>query len=311
MILKTFSAVHSLNMEMTEFGASDRRHSPALQWLPALLPVITCAFAARALPPWLYMWLLAAAMFAGAKWVVLAAPSSPRAMPLPALLAWAFAWPGLNLNQFLHGPAAKVSRREWLAAAGKTAFGASIIWGGLRLLPSAPPLLVGWVGMIGIAFLLHFGVFHLLANLWRSVGFGATPMMANPIGATSLASFWGHRWNRAFSDLMGPHVFRPLARRFGATAAIAAVFLVSGILHEMVISVPARGGFGGPTFYFVAQGAGLLFERSAAGQRRGLGRRVRGWLFTFCVTALPAYWLFHPTFVHRVILPLLRALGAF
>jgi hypothetical protein len=41
-----------------------------------------------------------------------------------------------------------------------------------------------------------------------------------------------------------------------------------------------------------------------------LGRGGRGWLFTFIVTAAPAFWLFHPSFIRNVILPMLHAIGA-
>jgi len=306
--------MNSLNPELTEltgargFAARPFRRASA-RWLMALLPVAVCAAVARTFPAWVYMWLLAAASFAGAKYIALAACPLARRAPLPALLAWAFLWPGLNPLQFLTQAPRKVSRVEWLAAAAKTALGAAILWGALRFMSAAPTLVAGWTAMIGIAFLLHFGAFHLLSSFWRSLGFGAVPLMADPIAATSLADFWGRRWNKAFSDLMA-HIFHPMARRFGPAFATIAVFLISGALHEVVISLPAGGGFGGPTFYFAVQAAGLLFERSALGRRCGLGRGVAGWLFTFAVAALPAYWLFHPVFIHRVILPMLHAISA-
>jgi hypothetical protein len=101
-----------------------------------------------------------------------------------------------------------------------------------------------------------------------------------------------------------------MAKRFGALVATGTVFLVSGLLHEICISLPARGGFGGPTLYFATQTAGLFIERSRAGRRWGLGRGLRGWIFTVAVTAGPACWLFHPIFIRNVILPMLRAIGA-
>ena len=53
----------------------------------------------------------------------------------------------------------------------------------------------------------------------------------------------------------------------------------------------------------------MLFEKSRFGRSLGLGRGLRGWLFTMACTAGPAFWLFHPVFVRNVILPILRALG--
>jgi hypothetical protein len=256
------------------------------------------------------MWLIAGSIFAAAKWIVAADYFEPGKVMPWKLAAFFFLWPGLNLKLFLFRKAKAPSLGEWLAATAKTIFGAVILWGGLRLIPKSQPMLLGWIGLVGLAFLLHFGVFHLLSNAWRAAGFNAQPIMTNPIRATSLAGFWGGRWNKAFNDLMAPHIFRPLAQRYGPIHATLCVFLISGLLHELVISLPARGGFGLPTMYFGLQATGLLFERSRWGRRLGLGRGWRGWLFTVSVTAGPAYWLFHPLFVRNVILPMLRAIGA-
>jgi D-alanyl-lipoteichoic acid acyltransferase DltB (MBOAT superfamily) len=175
---------------------------------------------------------------------------------------------------------------------------------------NANPILIGWTGMIGWIFLLHFGSFHLIALLWQRAGVAATPIMRAPVLARSLTEFWSDRWNLAFRDLVNPLMFRPLAARYGLPAATMATFLASGLVHELAISVPARGGFGLPTLYFLLQGLGLLFERSEIAKRAGLRGGARGRLFTLAVAALPALFLFHPPFIHRVMLPLLDAFGA-
>jgi hypothetical protein len=201
------------------------------------------------------------------------------------------------------------ARSEWIAAALKTAFGAALL---LRAAPAAlpgHPLLAGWLAMAGLVFVLHFGTFHLLSLSWRAAGVNAVPLMRNPLRSASLADFWGRRWNAAFHELATRFTFRPLRLRVGPALATLLVFLLSGAIHELVISLPARGGYGLPTGYFVVQGLGLLSERSFYGQRFGLGRGWRGWLFTMLVTAGPVYWLFPPPFVYRVILPMLAPLA--
>jgi alginate O-acetyltransferase complex protein AlgI len=134
--------------------------------------------------------------------------------------------------------------------------------------------------------------------------------MRNPLRSSSLAEFWGRRWNTAFHELATRFTFRPLQPTVGRTAATLLVFLVSGLIHELVISVPAHGGYGLPTGYFVLQGLGVAGERTRVGRRLGLGRGWRGWSFTVLFTAGPAYWLFPPPFVRHVMLPTLAVIGA-
>lgn len=88
-----------------------------------------------------------------------------------------------------------------------------------------------------------------------------------------------------------------------------ATFAGSGLVHDVVISVPAGASFGLPTAYFLLQATGLLFEHSRTGRcwlRNGVAARC----FTVAVVALPAPLLFHPAFVTRVFLPFMVAIGA-
>ena len=88
------------------------------------------------------------------------------------------------------------------------------------------------------------------------------------------------------------------------------VFVVSGLVHDAVISIPAGGGWGLPTLYFVIQGVGVLFERSRLGKRLGTRRGVIGWLFCATVTLGPVFLLFHRHFLERVVVPMLTAIGS-
>src|SRR5262249_42078915 len=114
----------------------------------------------------------------------------------------------------------------------------------------------GWTGMTGFILLLHFGVFHILSMLWRRAGVAATPLMQNPLKARSVTEFWGARWNTAFNRIAFDFAYRPLRRRSTPFTAMLLVFGLSGLIHELVISVPARAGYGLPTAYFLIQGLG-------------------------------------------------------
>jgi len=164
--------------------------------------------------------------------------------------------------------------------------------------------------MLGIILLLHFGFFHLLALAWRSAGVPVTPLMRAPLLSRTVGEFWAERWNTAFNRLATRLLFRPFRHAFGLPTATMLVFLVSGLVHDLVISIPARGGYGLPTLYFLLQGTAILFERTNLARRCGLNRGLRSRLFTITIIAAPAFWLFHPVFVHNVILPFLKAIGA-
>ena len=133
--------------------------------------------------------------------------------------------------------------------------------------------------------------------------------MQRPLASRSLSELWGKRWNLGFRKLTHAWVFQPLSKRFGPVAGTLGAFLASGLLHDLVISVPAGAGYGLPTAYFLVQGLGVIAERSESGKGMGLGRGARGWLWTALIAAGPLYWLFHPWFVMRVMVPFLRAVA--
>jgi hypothetical protein len=256
-------------------------------------------------PRWAVMWALAALLFAACKALTWArAPRTGCARSRH--FAYLFLWPGLDAAAFLdpkplperHRPRAS----EWLFAAAKCAFGALLIWVAVPTVPHE--LLRGWVGMAGIVFALHFGAFHLLSCAWRAAGVNAKPLMNWPLLSASVSEFWGKRWNTAFRDLTHKFLFAPLARKLGARGGLAVGFLFSGFVHELVITVPAGGGYGLPTLYFALQGLGLLIEKRA--KLRGTAGRA----FAVLVLIAPAPLLFPPPFVLNVVLPFLDALGA-
>lgn len=287
----------------------------AKPWWPGVLPL--ALLGAIALPlrgslaPWAYMWTVCFAIFFGLKWLSWwrLARRGARASKR-RIAAYVALWPGMDPEEFLFEKkrALPATRKQFAAAIGKIAFGAVLVWMVTRLVPH--PVLAAWTGMIGGIFMLHFGSFHLIALLWNRVGVRATPIMNAPILATSLAEFWSLRWNLAFRDLVNPFLFRPISARWGTAAGVMVTFIASGLVHELAISLPARGGYGLPTLYFATQGAGLLFERTRFARNLGLRRGKRGWAFTMLATAACVPLLFHAPFVERVILPFLDAIGA-
>jgi predicted DCC family thiol-disulfide oxidoreductase YuxK len=201
-------------------------------------------------------------------------------------------------------PALSAKRRSIVGATAKILLGAVLLFGLARF--ASHPLLTGWIGMIGMILVLHFGIFALLAIAWRAYGLDVQPIMDAPLNSTSLGEFWGGRWNGPFNQLAFENVFRPVARSTGPILGTIVAFLASGLIHELVISLPARTGYGLPTAYFLLQSCGVIIQHRAPRIRYGMA----GQFFTALIVGVPAFWLFHPPFVRNVILPFMKAIGA-
>jgi predicted DCC family thiol-disulfide oxidoreductase YuxK len=292
---------------------SPANQSRLLDVLPLIvLPLLAVAFKGR-VAPWVFMWAMAFALYAGCKWLTYRQARRHGLTPgLLRVLIYLLAWPGMDAANFLDEKKtpARPQKMEWVLAVLKMGFGLILVWKIARCLLPVYPMIAGWAGMMGVVFILHFGLFHIFSLLWRQAGMKATLLMQNPIRATSLTEFWGRRWNTAFNELAFRFTFLPFRRLTTATMATLLVFGLSGLIHELVISLPARGGYGLPTLYFLIQGFGTLTERSQFGRGLGLGRGTRGWFFTLWLTVAPMILLFPPPFIKNVILPMLAAIGA-
>lgn len=284
--------------------------------LPPLALVAAALVAGRWAPPWVWMWSIALSVFVACKWWTWGALA--RRDRTGRTLAYFFATPTMDARAFFAGPRSVKPRAagEWCYAIRNVLAGAAIVWIVARMVAASGDLRVAtWLGMIGTILMLHFGVLHLLALAWNAAGFAGESLMDRPTRAATLAEFWGRRWNRGFSTPARELLFAPLIRRgYSAAAASAVVFGVSGVVHDLVISLPARGGYGLPTLYFVLQLAGVLIERTTPLRRlvRRHPRLGRACAIVFAVVfaIVPApLLLFHEPFVRNVFAPFLHAIG--
>jgi len=268
-------------------------------WALVVLSVGVAHHVTSAQPAGLRMLVLIGALF-GAMKVLVSVESRASDGTLLSPLRWAaFAtlWPGMR-------PAlmARLQHRTGAAALLKTGLGYVALGTALFLLAMLTWRLTAsaWLSTIlllpALSFLLHFGVFGLLAGLWRMAGADVGPLFRAPWRAESLGEFWSRRWNLAFSEMTSLAVYRPIAARRGRPAALAAAFLFSGVLHEVAISLPVRAGYGQPLLYFAIHGALTQVERA----RGPFGRAV-----TLLAVMLPLPLLFHRPFLEGVIWPLL------
>ncbi len=233
--------------------------------------------------PWERMLLILAGVFVAFK-----AAMFVRLAPGRALGFLAF-WPGMDPRPFARtAPPEGPGLAAWGLA--KMALGA-----GLLLVRAGTPLLDVPRVFLGAGLLVHFGLCDALAGLWRMRGVAVERLFVNPAASRTLGEFWGRRWNLAFHAVARERVFKPVARRWGAPAGVLAAFAFSGLLHDLLISVPAGGGTGLPSLYFLLHGGLVLAER-----RWGAGGR----LWTLFWVAAPLPLLFHPWFVRAVVGPL-------
>jgi hypothetical protein len=261
-------------------------------------------------PRWALMWAMSAVIYAAFK-----LQSYREAAVVGAgakrSVAYLFFWPGMDAREFFNRRCTPppIPATQWAGAVAKLLLGTFLLWFVVRRIPASADLVRGWVAMVGIILVLHFGTFHLLALFFQQANINAQPLMNAPLCSRSVAEFWGKRWNVAFNHLANRLIFRKVVGQIGVGSAVLLTFLCSGLIHDVVISIPAGAGYGLPTAYFVIQGIAVLFEHSHAGAAIGLGNGIFGRIFTIAVTAGPAFWLFHPPFIRNVILPFLRAIG--
>src|SRR5256885_3346801 len=213
---------------------------PRTRWL-ALAVLSPLALATKPImPAWGFMWTMAFAIFFGCKWLTLGIAANRNGPVCPfRSVAYLFAWPGMDFSRFLSPDLAPALRRSIMfktvaLAISRIMLGAVLLFAIARR--AHDPILVGWIGMVGMILILHFGLFALLTVGWRALRVDARPIMDAPLRSTSVAEFWGRRWNGAFNDLALGLVFGPIARRAGGVAATVSAFTVFGLIHGLVMS---------------------------------------------------------------------------
>lgn len=126
-----------------------------------------------------------------------------------------------------------------------------------------------------------------------------------PYLSTSLQDFWGRRWNILVSNLLRLTVFIPVrsamidvaGRRRSAAVGVFAVFVVSGLMHELLFYYVNRESPSWEvTGFFVLQGVCVLLEfqlKMAVGEKFRMHYAVC-WVLTMGFVVVTASWLFFP-----------------
>jgi alginate O-acetyltransferase complex protein AlgI len=165
--------------------------------------------------------------------------------------------------------------------------------------------------LVGLSLILHFGVLNLSTASWRHLGVDVTELFKAPYKATSLKEFWGKRWNIAFSEMTALIAYRPLARQTGSGKAILASFLLSGLLHEIAISLPVRAGYGLPMLYFIIHAVAMQLEAKSPWVQRITQHKILSHIWVMAWLIIPMPLLFHSKFIAEVLVPLRNLLLGF
>jgi hypothetical protein len=279
----------------------------AFAWLLVVAMVASVDAIAAHERPFLRMWVLIAALLYSMKSVVAREHARRTGRPLTGREWYAFtlAWPGMDPAPFTRRASGTGDEAAALLRRGLWALVGGIVLVALATIVMTRSRLAATVlALPGFSLMLHFGLFPLLTAFWRRRGIDVDVSFDAPWHARSLADFWGGRWNPAFTQMTAAIVYRPLARRAGIHAALAASFALSGVLHEVAVSLPVRAGFGGPFAYFALHGALVMLERSALSSAlRAHPMLARVWTALWLLVPLPL--LFHRPFLAGVVWPLL------
>jgi len=160
------------------------------------------------------------------------------------------------------------------------------------------------VMLVGLSFILHFGILNLSTASWRFSGVDVKELFRSPYKATSLKEFWGKRWNMAFSEMTAMVIYKPLKIKYGIELAMITSFLVSGMLHEIAISFPVKMGYGLPFLYFVLHGLAMYAEGNVSLVKKITSHSIASHIWVFAWLILPMPLLFHHVFIVEVVEPL-------
>lgn len=129
----------------------------------------------------------------------------------------------------------------------------------------------------------------LLQLLSLSSGKLIPPHHLAPPLSVNLSEFWGKRWNTWFYDWFHQVLFKKYRR--SPLQALLLTFLISGLGHEVVISLPfysitGINVFGTMTAFFVLQGIGIIIDSRAFNKTQKRARLVFMWFWLLLLAPL-------------------------
>lgn len=149
--------------------------------------------------------------------------------------------------------------------------------------------LVRWSFGAGFCYALVETLHSTCVIGYRLGGIAVPRINDSPIRSTSLAEFWGRRWNRVVASWLRDYLFFPLARRKRVSLGICAAFAGSMVIHLWIAWLPLDLGAGlMMASFFVIQAIALLLERRLELGRWSAARR-RVWTAAWLLLSSPLF----------------------
>lgn len=153
--------------------------------------------------------------------------------------------------------------------------------------------------------LIDLLVFVSNAVVSTVVGVELDPPSDQPYLSTSLQDFWGRRWNLTVTNILRHTVHKPVKAMFSGRVwdwipAVLATFLVSGLMHELLICYMTRvRPTWEMTWFFVVHGVcvvvEVLLKKVLAGKL--VVPVVVSRLLAVGFVVVTSFWLFFPPLI--------------
>lgn len=281
----------------------------ACAWAIAFATILFSAFITSQQMPLIKMPIIVVLQLISMKIVVVVeAYSGENRLTVFQWIAFSFGWFGMRPGLFEQLPSSSLPFIHlMLKGLSRILIGLVILYISLVLEESSqlnrfffPQLLL----LAGLSLILHFGILNISTAVWRMLGVDVSELFYSPYKSLSLREFWGRRWNIAFSEMTALISYRPLKTKIGVEKAMMISFLLSGLLHEIAISLPVRSGYGLPMMYFGIHAIAMHLESNSRFIQKILRHDVLARVWVAGMLILPMPILFHPVFIENVLVPL-------
>jgi hypothetical protein len=149
-------------------------------------------------------------------------------------------------------------------------------------------LVIRWLAGAVIAYSCTDAAYALLSSAFLAGGLQLGKLHDAPVLATSVAEFWGMRWNRIVSSWLRDNCFVPFARKRAPRIGLALAFFSSAALHAYLLA-PIAWKYSAEWFAFFAANGALVILEIRIGVRRWPRAAARAWTILTMLAVSPLF----------------------